>query len=58
MSRNIIASLVFRARKSRRFFVEFRGESFGLDELLTMLLGREVEYGEAVSFLNRELRTQ
>jgi hypothetical protein len=51
MTRNIIAALIFRAKKAGNYFVSYRNELYSLDELLSLLTGREVEFAEAETFL-------
>lgn len=57
MNRNTIGALLFRAKKLGTFFVDYKNSMFTVDELLSMLQGREVDYFEAMSFLNSKTKT-
>lgn len=55
MSKKHIAVLIFGAVKRNQSFVYANGQLYGVDELLTMFLGREVSEVEAQEFLTHEL---
>ena len=52
MSRNLIGALLFRAKRSGQFFIEYLGQTYSVQELLEMLQSREVTYEEAIEFVH------
>jgi len=52
MSREYIPKLLLGMKKSHTYTITWHGGLFTAEELLSILLGRQVEYDEAIKFIS------